>query len=150
MFEFLKKYVYSRFFNFVYLLGLTFIIPFLFTTGGVVEVKYMKPSVILVVALFFIIAGIVGMYHTKKSWRQTFFSIGLWTLIPGTVSLLLFLFGKMAVFSFLEKVVVNFDQLKPLLDIYLLRLPRFMILSSFYVLLGGIFLFIGGRVKEKV
>jgi hypothetical protein len=112
------------------------------------DTKYLESPVMLLVSGLLILIGVIGVHSAKKSWRSTFFSLSIVTFIPGVFSFLVMLYGKSFVLVLFERSIVNLEQLQPLMESYLTRLPRFGMLSALYIALGIVMFFIGRKMKK--
>lgn len=148
MLDFFKKYIYTLFFRSLYFLGLTLLLPYILAVNAQFEISYFNPNTLLIVAISLITIGIVGMYFNKRSWKKTFFSLSLLTLIPGILSLLVILYGKSFILTLFEKSIISIEQFKPLIDAYLDRLPHLWILSISYILVGVALFFVGKKCRD--
>lgn len=149
MVNFFKKYIYVRLFKFLYFLGLTLILPYIFLVKPTFEIKFLKPTFILIAAISLILVGVFGVYSNKKSWKKTFFSLGLLTFIPGIIALLIAIYSEEIILALFKSSMINLKQLKPLIDMYLVKkVPRLWIITIFYIVLGIIMFLAGRRAKR--
>tara|TARA_B100001971_G_C18205316_1_gene547205 strand:+ start:265 stop:711 length:447 start_codon:yes stop_codon:yes gene_type:complete len=148
MFKFFRKQIHAKLFKILYFLGLTLILPYMLAIDAPFDTKYLESPVMLLVSGLLILIGVIGVHSAKKSWRSTFFSLSIVTFIPGVFSFLVMLYGKSFVLVLFERSIVNLEQLQPLMESYLTRLPRFGMLSALYIALGIVMFFIGRKMKK--
>jgi len=132
----------------LYVAGLTILIPmaFAFSIG---EWKwYSRSFLFLFVSLFLIIFSFVGMLQRKRHRGETLKSFGRMTLIPGTIALALFIFGKEVLLRFFS-IMPGFENVEHLLAFYLdVFIPRMGILLAGYILIGAVLYLIGTKIKK--
>lgn len=146
----LVRFIIRYFFKFLYTLGLVFLLLFLSTTKAPSELGLWQgtPAMLAGIASVLLIIGVVGVYFScQRAWGKTLRSLGLWTLLPGVIGILISVYGVNLIYSFMEGLV-SLDVAKPIIDGYIIRrVPQIFILTIAYIIIG-LFLYISGVRKR--
>jgi len=150
--SFLGRLLLRFFAHFCYILGLSVIIPlvFLFFLPEKLwtPVVYAKP--VFYVAVFLVIFSAVILYFLKGSVGKAFFSLGLMTFIPGTLSLLFSIYNEEIVFGVIKQYVAQFDLVQPLVESYLEHIiPAVWGITVAYLGIGILLLWVGVTFLRK-
>ncbi|MBD3309628.1 hypothetical protein GF351_00225 [Candidatus Woesearchaeota archaeon] len=145
-----RDIIFRYFFRFLYITGLTLIVPYLFTSEIPEEIWFMALSqrVILYIAAVLVIISLLGMMWAKKDLGKALQSMGLMTLIPGFISLLVTLYGQDVFMEYITRYEWS-TRLEPVINIYLQSsLPKLWILTMSFVVLGVVLFIIGMLMRE--
>ena len=144
----LLRFIIRYVFKFLYSFGLVFIILFLSATKAPSEFGWWKgtPIALAGIALFLVVVGVFGVYFTcRRSWAKSFRSLGLWTLVPGVIALLISVYGANLIYLYVQKIV-KLEVAKAIIDAYIeKRVPKVWILTAAYIFIGVLFYSIGVR-----
>lgn len=129
---------------FLYILGLSFIIPFLLVTKLPEEIAVKYNSILfLILSIILLLISVIGTLFIKENLSKTLKSLAYYSLIPGILSLLTTLFGK----DFLTNIFTS-KTLEPIITTYInSRVPKLWFLTIAYILLGIILYFLGEKLK---
>ena len=124
-----------KFFKFLYLTGLTFLLLFIFTTQRPEQIAVFKatPIIVLFISIFFIIYSIKELYMLLGTWKRTCKRLAIFTLIPGVLGILLALFGENIFFRNIPSQIAA-DYIKKIV-------PKVWILTIGYIIVG-VFLYV--------
>lgn len=129
---------------FLYIIGLSFIIPFFISTSLPEEIAAKYNSVFFLIgSIILILISIIGTFYIKENLSKTLKSLAYYSLVPGILSILTTVFGK----DFLNNILTS-ETLQPIITAYLeTRVPKLWFLTIAYILLGIILYFMGEKIK---
>jgi hypothetical protein len=135
------KYAHRLFFRWLfgtlYVSGLTllylYLILFSFSAGS---------FILLAIACALLLAGVIGTHWRQKTKSRTLRALGLTTLIPGTVGVLLLAFGRATLNALLPQGIT------PFVETYLaFALPKTAALAVVYFVLGAVLLYRSRKLR---
>ncbi|MBD3361994.1 hypothetical protein GF358_04360 [Candidatus Woesearchaeota archaeon] len=132
--------------HFLYIAGLSIIIPilflFFFPSQLWSAVNYAKP--ILISAIVLVVLSMIVLYVYNKSIGKTLFNLGLATFVPGAIALVFSIYNKEIVFGFIRSYFSAFEFIEPLLDSYLAHvIPTVWAVTIAYIVIGFVFIIFG-------
>jgi len=145
----IKNLFLRYFFDVLYITGLGFLIPFVFSlkTPSKVMVFSGSTKFLFSVSIFLIFISLAGIYRQTKSIKKTFKRIGFKTFITGFIPLLILILGKELILQLSSGFIKNLNPIKPLVVKYLDRtVTGLWILSVIYIAFGIVLFFLG---REK-
>jgi|GEM_PF-6406267 len=118
----------------IYVLGLTSLYPY-FLLG------IPNPAVLLI-PLLLTFVGVVGTYRQQRTISRTLQRLGRITLIPGSVGVLLLVFGRATLEAFLP------DGVTPFVETYIaFAVPAAATLTVIYFVLGAALYYLGRKLR---
>lgn len=144
------KLILKPVFAFLYILGLSFIIPFLLSIKLPEEIvmeysRYFFNFNYIYVAIILIAISVIGTYYLKMDLGKTCRSLAYYSLVPVFLSLITSIFGKELFISFLPEYT---KELEPIIMGYInSKIPKLWILTISYVVLGIVLYFIGRKLR---
>ena len=134
-------------FSFLYIIGLSFIIPYLLSTQLPEELATRYSSAnFLIISIILLLTAIIGTFIIREEeLGKTFKSLGFYSLIPGILSVITALFGKDLLINLLTKYNKAFE---PLIISYInSKITKLWFLTAAYIVLGIAFYYIGRKLK---
>lgn len=129
-----QRIVVIKFFKFLYIAGLTFLLLMLFTTQRPRQLAVFKgtPHFLGAVAIIFIVYSVIELKSMLGSWKKVCRKLAVFTLIPGILGVLFAIFGETL---FLIR--------SPIAAIYIREvIPKVWVLTIAYVTIGiGFYVF---------
>jgi len=106
----MKKFILIQLYNTIYITALTALVPILFTfeLPSQIFIVNFSPLIALTVAIIGAIVGVIGLYKVYQDLKKTLFSLGILTMVPGIMALVLVLIGKPFIII-IFKIVRNSD-----------------------------------------
>lgn len=148
----LLEQVLRFFFKFLYLTGLTLLIPAIFTSDIPQQFWFFQnltQNLFFYIVIGLIIISLFGMFLTKGSMADALKSMGLMTLIPGFLALLTALFGEKIIIGPLQGLPL-YSEMESLISHYLLiSIPKMWILTVSYLIIGFVLYIIGTHYENK-
>jgi len=141
------SWILRRIFSFFYVLGLSFIIPFLLATYLPEEmaVKYSSLN-FLIISVILLSIAVIGTFITREEeLSRTFRSLAFYSLVPGVISLATTVFGK----DFLINILTKYNKaLEPIIIIYInSKITKLWFLTAAYIVLGLILFYISRKLR---
>ena len=133
---------------FLYILGLSFIIPYLLSSQlpEEIAVKYSSTFFLTGSIILIVISIIITFIIKKEDLGSTLKSLGYYSLVPGILSILTAIFGKELLINFLTKYATT--ALQPVITTYInSKITKLWFLTIAYILLGIILYLIGRKLK---
>jgi len=142
----LKNFILTVLAHSAYLSGLALIIPLsiiIVFSKFVVAGSVLK---LLTTAVLLICAGAAMMYFATRSESRTLRSLGITTLIPALLSVLLMFVNQQLVFATISFYVRDFQKVEPFIQRYLeQRVPHSLFLTVGYLIVGIILIYLSKR-----
>lgn len=141
---------YRAFFKSCYLIGLSFLIPFVLTyalPAEPEEISYTVPLSFFFVALFLVMLSFYGLLWRHKRLGRTFMSLGFMSLVPGLIAAFVYTIGRQRLVEGVTALQGGARSLA-LLDFYIDHtVPKLKVLVLAYIMLGLFFYWVGTKVE---
>lgn len=146
-----ENVVWSVIVSLLYIAGLTLLIPLVFLFVFPQEMDIVSPStspILVWTAVGLILASFFITLTFKKSLGGALKSLGRVTFIPGLIGLVFSLVGRDLVLLYMAGTIPGFNQLKPLLSLYLDNaVPHVRYLTLGFFVLGVVFWLLGDKLE---
>ena len=147
----IKNLFFLSLFRFFYILGITLLIPFIFSLALEPQNIWQAPINLIIESSILISIGFFGLFWREQNLGKTLRFIGFATLIPAFISLFLFLFGEQLILIYLKNIhhLPFEEETFSFLKFYIEKtIPKFGLLTIGYLLFGFLFYFTGRKIKR--
>jgi hypothetical protein len=142
--------MYRAFFKSCYLVGLSFLIPFILTYAlpEAGEEWYKVPLIFFFLALFLVMFSFYGLLWRHKRIGKTFKSLGFMSLVPGLIAAMVATIGRQKLVQAVLAVHGGESTLAAL-NFYIDRtVPKIKVLVLGYIVIGLFFYWVGTKLEE--
>jgi hypothetical protein len=133
----------------VYLTGIALLFPLIVNAYETGVAPWILDKTHFSGALTLIVLGAFVLWYTNGKLGKTLKSLGWMKIVPGTIAIAFFLFGKDSFYGTARTSITGFSIIEPVVKpLFEHSLPTLEIFAVGYVLLGICFVWLGNKMEQ--